>query len=251
MLVYPGFRGAEVLKAYRQFVATAPDQVGSGLAFMTAPHEDFVPEPARGHPAIGIICCYAGDPADGPAAYAPLLALEPAMAMLQPMPYVAVQAIIEPGNPKGMLNYWTADFYTDLPDEAVDLLAATATAPVSPLSQVIVIPGGGVIPRVADADMAFGSRDAAWNIHYLSMWADPAHTDLNIAYTRGLAQSMKPWATGTAYLNFLGDEGRDRVEASFGRDKFAKLQAIKAIWDPDNLFHVNQNIPPSIAPAQR
>jgi FAD/FMN-containing dehydrogenase len=252
MLVFPGFRGAEVLKAYRDFTATAPDEVGSGLAFMTAPHEEFVPEPARGHPAVGVICCYAGDPADAPAAYAPLLELGPAMAMVQPMPYVAVQAIIEPANPKGRLNYWTADFYSALPDEAVDTLAAQATDPVSPHTQIIVVPGGGALSRVDDQAMAFGSRDAAFNIHYLSMWEDPADTDRNIDYTRTLAGSMKPWSTGMAYLNFLGDEGRSRVEASFGPEKFARLQQIKAVWDPDNLFHVNQNIPPAPPiPVQR
>ena len=252
MLVFPGFRGAEVLRGYRDFVATAPDAVGSGLAFITAPHEEFVPEPARGHPAIGIICCYAGDPADGPAAYAPLLALEPAMAMVQPMPYTAVQTLIEPGNPKGRLNYWTGDFYNDLSDEAVDTLVAMATAPVSPFSQIIVIPGGGALSRVPEDASAFGSRDAAFNIHYLAMWEDPAETERNIDYIRTLAGSMKPWATGTAYLNFLGDEGRSRVEASFGPEKFARLQQIKAKWDPDNLFHVNQNIPPAASlPEQR
>ncbi|MCW2672169.1 MAG: linked oxidase-like protein [Frankiales bacterium] len=245
MLVFPGFRGAEVLKAYRDFTATAPDEVGSGLAFITAPHEEFVPEPARGHPAVGVICCYAGDPADAPAAYAPLIELGPAMAMVQPMPYVAVQAIIEPGNPKGRLNYWTGDFYSALPDEAIDTLAAQATRPVSPYTQIIVVPGGGALSRVDDQAMAFGSRDAAFNIHYLSMWEDPAETDHNIDYTRALAGSMKPWSTGMAYLNFLGDEGRSRVEASFGPEKFARLQQIKAVWDPDNLFHVNQNIPPA------
>jgi FAD/FMN-containing dehydrogenase len=252
MLVFPGFRGAEVLKAYRDFAATAPDEVGSGLAFITAPHEEFVPEPARGHPAVGVICCYAGDPADAPAAYAPLIELGPAMAMVQPMPYVAVQAIIEPGNPKGRLNYWTGDFYSALPDEAIDTLAAQATRPVSPYTQIIVVPGGGALSRVDDQAMAFGSRDAAFNIHYLSMWEDPAETDHNIDYTRALAGSMKPWSTGMAYLNFLGDEGRSRVEASFGPEKFARLQQIKAVWDPDNLFHVNQNIPPAAPiPVQR
>ncbi|HET7530964.1 MAG TPA: FAD-binding oxidoreductase [Mycobacteriales bacterium] len=252
MLVFPGFRGAEVLRAYRDFVAKAPDEVGSGLAFITAPPEEFVPEPARGQPAIGIICCYAGNPDDGPAAYAPLIALEPAVTMVQPMPYVALQAIIEPGNPKGLRNYWTADFYDDLPDEAVDTLVALAGQPVSPFTQVIVVPGGGAISRVDDEATAFGSRHAAFNIHYLSLWADPAEDERNIDYTRRLAGSMKPWSTGAVYLNFLGDEGRSRIEAAFGSEKLAKLQRIKAEWDPDNVFHNNQNIPPSPAvPPQR
>ena len=244
MLLFPAQRGHEVVRAFRDFMAGAPDEVGGGLAFITAPPADFVPEPARGKPVIGIICCYAGRPEDGPAAYAPLLELQPAVAMVQPMPYVALQQLIEPGNPKGMLNYWTADFYDALPDEAVDALVDLATQPVSPFTQVILVPGGGAIRRVDEDATAFGARDAAFNIHYLSMWADPAQTDSNVDYTRRLAGALKPWSTGAVYLNFIGDEGLSRVEAGFGAAKFARLQQVKATWDPDNLFHHNQNIPP-------
>jgi FAD/FMN-containing dehydrogenase len=250
LLIFPAQRAPEVVRAYRDFVATAPDEVGSGLAFLTAPHEDFVPEPARGHPMVGILCCYAGDPADGPAAYAPLLSLEPAMAMVQPMPYVGVQQLIAAGNPKGRLNYWTGDFYDALPDDAVDALVRIATQPVSPFTQIIVVPGGGAVERVPEDATAFGARGAAFNIHYLSMWEDPAETERNINYTRTLAGAMKPWSTGAVYLNFLGDEGPSRVEAGFGPQKFARLQQIKATWDPDNVFRHNQNIPPAgSAPA--
>jgi hypothetical protein len=174
------------------------------------------------------------------------------MALVAPMPYLAVQQLIAAGNPKGRLNYWTADFYDALPDKAVDTLVEIATQPVSPFTQIIVVPGGGAIERVADDAMAFGSRGAAFNIHFLSMWEDPADTQRNIGYTRNLAGALKPWATGAAYLNFLGDEGLSRVQAGFGPKKFAKLQAIKATWDPENVFHHNQNIPPAPGvPAQR
>jgi FAD/FMN-containing dehydrogenase len=252
MLMFPAQRGHEVVRAYRDFVADAPDAVGSALAFLTAPPADFVPEPARGKPAIGIICCFAGNPDDGPAAYAPLLDLQPAVAMLQPMPYVAMQHLIEAGNPPGMQNYWTGDFYGEFPDEAVDVLVDTATHPVSPMTQIILIPGGGAIERVDDDACAFGARGAKFSIHYLSMWPDPADTERNIEYTRGLAGAMKPWSTGAVYLNFIGDEGLGRVEAGFGAEKFARLQQIKAQWDPDNLFHHNQNIPPAPPiPTQR
>jgi len=245
MLIYPPDRAAEVLRAYRDFVANAPDEVGSGLAFVTAPHEEFVPEPARGHPMVGIICCYVGRPEDGPSAYAPLMELGPAMAMVDVMPYVAVQGLIEPGNQKGKLNYWTGDFYDEFPDEAVDTLVALATRPVSPLTQIIVVPGGGAVARVDDEAMALGSRKAAFNLHFLGMWEDPADSQRNIDYIRNLAGALKPWSTGAAYLNFLGDEGMSRIEASFGPDKFARLQMLKAQWDPDNLFRHNQNIPPA------
>jgi FAD/FMN-containing dehydrogenase len=245
MLVFPAARAREVVCEFRDFMAEAPEEVGAGLAFITAPHADFVPEPARGQPVVGIVCCYTGRADDGPAPYEPLLALEPAVAMVQPMPYVAVQQLLDPSTPKGLQHYWTADFLAELPDEAVETLVQLATAPVSPLTQVILIPGGGAIARVPEDATAFGNRTAPFNIHYLSMWADPADTSMNIDYTKRLAGSMKPWTTGGVYLNFLGDEGTSRVEAGFGPEKFARLRQIKAKWDPHNVFHRNQNIPPA------
>ena len=245
MLIYPPQRAAEITRAYRDFVLKAPDEVGSGLAFVTAPDAEFVPEPARGHPMIGIICCYLGKPEDGPTAYAPLLELEPAMVMADVMPYVAVQGLIEAGNQKGFMNYWTGDFYDELPDEAIDKLCEIATQPSSPMNQIIVVPGGGAIARVDDDAMALGSRHAAFNLHFLGMWADQADNQRNIDYIRNLAGSLKPWSTGAAYLNFLGDEGASRIEASFGPEKFARLRQIKRQWDPTNVFRHNQNIPPA------
>ena len=216
------------------------------MAFISAPPEEFVPEPVRGQPVIGVVLCYSGDVEDAPKVLAPLLEFgPPALSMVQPMPYVAVQQLLDPANPKGMLNYWTGDFYDELPDPAVDVLVNKATRPVSPLTQIIVVAGGGAIARVDDDAMAFGQRKTPWNIHYLSMWAEAGDTEKNIAYTRELAGAMKPWSTGRVYLNFLGDEGQDRVESGFGTEKYARLRSLKAKWDPTNLFRHNQNIPPA------
>ena len=246
MLMYPSEMGPALVRFWRDFMAKAPDELGSGLAFICAPPEEFVPEPVRGQPVIGVVVCYCGDPDQGPAALAPLLEFgPPALAMVQPMPYIAVQQLLDPPNQKGNLNYWTGDFYEELPDEAVDVLVAKAGRPVSPFTQIIVIAGGGAIARVDDDAMAFGQRQTAWNIHYLSMWADPADNEKNIAYTKDLAGAMKPWSTGRVYLNFLGDEGQDRVASGFGAEKYDRLRQIKAQWDPTNLFRHNQNIPPA------
>jgi FAD/FMN-containing dehydrogenase len=246
MLMYPAAAAGELLRTYRDFMTKAPDEVGCGLAFITAPPEEFVPEPVRGQPVIGIVCCYAGDAADGPDAYAPLRELPYlGVDMLAEMPYVAVQQLLDAPNPKGLHNYWTADFLEELPDEAIDVLAEKATKPVSPMTQILVIPGGGAVARVDEDAMAFGQRSAPWNMHYLSMWPDPADTETNIAYTRDLASALKPWATGRAYLNFIGDEGAGRVEAAFGPEKYARLARLKREWDPTNLFRHNQNITPA------
>jgi len=246
MLMWPAPMANELVRFYRDFVADAPDEVGTGMAFITAPPEEFVPEPVRGQPIVAVICCYAGDPTEGEEVMRPLREFgPPGMEMVDRIPYVAVQQLIDPPNPKGKLNYWSADFLAELPDKAVDTLVEHATNPVSPMSQMLLIPGGGAIARVPDEATAFGQRNAPFNTHFLSMWEDPSDTEKNVAYTKEIAGAMKPWTTGRAYLNFIGDEGEGRVEAAFGPEKFAKLQALKAKWDPTNLFCHNQNIPPA------
>jgi FAD/FMN-containing dehydrogenase len=246
MLAYPAPMAGDVFRFWRDFMLGAPDEVGSGFAFITAPPADFVPEPVRGHPIVGIILCYAGPVEEGEAVLRPLREFgTPALDLVQPMPYLAVQQLLDEANQKGTRNYWTADFYTGLPDDAVDVLVERATQPVSPLTQITVVAGGGAIARVDDDATAFGQRDAPFNIHFLSMWSDAADDERNIEYTRALNGALKPWSTGRLYLNFIGDEGPGRVEAAFGAEKFAKLQAIKKQWDPTNLFHHNQNIRPA------
>jgi FAD/FMN-containing dehydrogenase len=246
MLLFPAAAARELVRFYRDFMLKAPDEVGTGLAFITAPPEEFVPEPVRSTPVVGIVCCYNGPVDEGQRALQPLRDFQPiGLDMVGPMPYVAVQQLLDPPAIKGTQNYWTADFFADLPDDAVDVLVEHATNPVSPLTQIIVLPGGGAIARVDDDATAFGERLAPWNIHFLSMWPDPAETETNIAYTRAIAGAMKPWTTGHVYLNFIGDEGASRVEAAFGAEKFARLRQIKRTWDPANLFRHNQNIPPA------
>jgi FAD/FMN-containing dehydrogenase len=246
MLMYPAEMARELTRFWRDFILAAPDEVGSGMAYITAPPEEFVPEPVRGHPVIGIVLLYAGDPDEGEQVLRPLREFgPPGMDMVDRMPYVAVQQLIDPANPKGLLNYWTADFLAELPDEAIDTFVEHATKPVSPMSQMLILAGGGAIARVDEDATAFGQRKAPFNTHFLSLWTDPADTERNIAYTKAISSSMKPWTTGRAYLNFIGDEGEGRVAAAFGPEKFAKLQALKTKWDPTNLFRHNQNIPPA------
>jgi FAD/FMN-containing dehydrogenase len=241
MLLFPRERAGEVLRAYRDFMRDAPDEVGGGFALICAPPEPFVPEQLRLRPVCGLILTYAGDLGEGGRVLAPMRALN-GLDLIQPMPYVALQRLLDPACPKGMHNHWTADFLASLPDEAIDVLVA-GVAP-SPLSQVIVVPGGGALSRVDDDATAMGHRQAPWNVHYLSMWPDPNDTERNVEWTRALATAMKPWTTGGLYLNFIGDEGQARVQAAFGAAKYERLQALKDRWDPENLFRLNHNIKP-------
>jgi len=245
-LMYPAEIAGDLLRFYREFILSAPDEVCGGIAFITAPPEEFVPEPVRGQPVVGVVVLYVGDVAEGEEAFRPLREFgPPGLDMVQPMPYVAVQQMIDAPNEGGRLNYWSAAFYDSLPDEAIDTFVSRATHPISPLGQVIVMPGGGALSRVPEEATAFVQRNAEWNLHYLSMWADPSETERNISWTREFASAMKPWSSGRQYLNMLDEDSVDRVAAAYGPEKFAKLQTLKAKWDPANLFCHNQNIPPA------
>lgn len=246
MLMFPAEVARDLVHFYADFIASAPDEVLGGLAFISAPPEEFVPEPVRGQPVVACVAAFAGPIADGEAALAPLRAFgPPAIDLIGPIPYVGLQQLIDGGNPWGMRNYWTADFLGELPEKAVDTWVEHATRPVSPFSQMLLIPGGGAVARIDDDATAFGNRGAPWNIHLLGMWPDPADDERNIAYVREFGAAMKPWTTGRTYLNFIGDEGAGRVQAAFGPEKYARLQALKDEWDPTNVFRHNQNIPPS------
>jgi FAD/FMN-containing dehydrogenase len=252
MMVWPGFMAGEVARAYRDFMATAPDEVGGAVAFITAPPEPFVPEEARGKPAVGIILTYAGDPDEGERVAAPLqqIAGGPVVNMVGPMPYVAAQKLIEPGNQPGHRNYWKADMLDDLPDDVIDTIAEMAAQVPSPLSTLLFQPLGGAIERVPTDATAIGRRDGKWAYHLISMWDDPADDEHQIAWTRDLATKLAPHASGGVYVTFTSDTGEDRVRDAY-RGHYDRLVAIKDRYDPGNMFRLGQNIRPSVEAAAR
>jgi FAD/FMN-containing dehydrogenase len=247
-LVYPASMAKDVMTFFREFMRTAPDELGGGLQIVTMPPESMLPESVRGQPAVMIQAVCATTPEEGSTIIAPILsALPPAANLCRPINYAEYQA----GGPfmPGLQNYWTADFLTDLPDEAIDILAAYALDPISPFGNVILVPGGGAPSRVPEEATAFGMRTAPWNIHFIYSWPDPSDNDENIAAVRALSRSIKPWATGRVYLNYIGNEGQERIDSSFGEVKMARLRQLKRKWDPDNFFRHNQNIRPSDYPS--
>jgi FAD/FMN-containing dehydrogenase len=247
LLLHPRAAAPALLRFYRDFMADAPGEVGGGVALMSAPPEEFVPEEARGRPATGLIVTYAGDPQEGERVLRPLVEWgEPLVRMVQPMPYTAVQGMIDGGNPWGINEYFKVDYLKELPDAAIDAAVAHAAGVGSPFTQVIFVPLGGAIDALDRDSMALNLPDARFMYFCLAMWMDPALTDHEVTWSRQLMEVLKPWATQKAPLNFVSaDEGIDRLRASFGEEKFARLVALKREYDPDNVFALNQNIPPS------
>lgn len=250
MLVFPPFMAGDVARAYRDFMRDAPDEVGGGLAFLTAPPEPFVPEEARGKPAMGIIATYVGDAEEGARVLQPLKNLGPAVDMVGPLPYLGAQRLLEPGNPPGNRHYWKADLMDELSDAAIDVVCTAAMGMVSPLTVALFQPLGGAVARVPQHATAIGRRDAGWAYHVLSQWTDAAADDRNVAWTRDLAEALRPHSSGGVYVTYTSDVDDSRVRDAY-RSHYDRLVAVKDRYDPGNMFRLGPNIRPSDQAAAR
>ncbi|HEV7863836.1 MAG TPA: FAD-binding oxidoreductase [Acidimicrobiia bacterium] len=246
MMVWPRSRAGEVLRFWRDYVETTPDDFGSGPAFLTAPPAPFVPEQLQGRPAFGLIICCAGSAEDGETLVKPLRQFGPDLDMVGPMPYTVAQSLIDEATPPGLHQYWKAENLPELSDAAIDTLIATAEGMTSPLSLLVLEPKGRAIGRVAEGDSALGGRDAAHTLYAFSQWAEPSESDTHIAWTRSLMEAMAPFTMPGVSLNFTSDQQEAKARESFGSaDKNGRLTALKDTWDPTNFFSLNQNIRPS------
>jgi FAD/FMN-containing dehydrogenase len=246
LALWPFERAAEVLPAWRDYAGEAPDEVASACVVITAPPAPFVPEHLRGRTAVGIAFLYVGDPDDGARAARPLKELRPDVDHIEPMPYTAFQAALDPFAPPGMRSYWRGEYLDGLPDGAIATFleqAPAATEAGMPLSQMVLFRIGQAVDAVPDGATAFSQRHASYLFHPISVWQDPADDERLIAASRAFAEAMRPFGTGAAYLNFTPEA--DRVRSAYGEETYRRLVALKDAYDPDNLFRLNQNIAPS------
>jgi FAD/FMN-containing dehydrogenase len=235
--------GPEVVRAYRDFMTTAPDAVGGALLYATGPAEEFVPEHLVGKLALLIFLAYAGPEAEAREVAAPLLALGHQAELILEMPNAELQCFLD--DPPGYRNYWSAEYLDVLPDDAVDRFCRRAHDMIVPSpSQHALIAQGGAIAR-GPAGYPIPWRSAPWCVHPFGLWEDPADDERGIRWARSVREDVRPWATGDVYLNFIGDEGADRIVAGLGRENFDRLARVKAEYDPDNIFRLNHNIPPA------
>lgn len=243
LLLWPEDAGREVARAYRDLAADAARELGSGLVFLTGPAEDFVPGYLQGTTVIGIAVLWAGDVADGQDAIKPFLDLQPAVNLVGPMPYAAFQQMID--DPPGMRNYWSADYHDDFDDEALDVFMRYGRERMSPTSQQILLPWGGAVADRGDSDTPLANRSVRWITHPFAVWDDATDDAANIAWAKAYRRDIARHTTGGIYLNFIGDEGQDRIRAAYGPGNYERLARIKAEYDPANAFRGNQNIQPA------
>jgi FAD/FMN-containing dehydrogenase len=243
LFVWKPEAGPKVVRAYRDFIAEAPDEVGGGVLYLTAPPLDFVPEKLVGSLALAVLVVYAGGEAEALKTAAPILSLNPDGRMIAEMPYAELQCMLD--DPPGFRNYWSAEYLAALPNEAVDLFCARADHMIVPsASQHVLFPGGGAAARES-ADWPIVWRKAPWCVHPFGLWEKPEDDERGKRWAHDIRADLKPWATGAVYLNFIGDEGRDRVVAGFGADNYRRLAMVKAQYDPENVFHLNHNVEPA------
>lgn len=250
MLLSTPDRAGEILRCLRDLMPDAPEDLGAVAAFISAPPAPFVPEEARGKPVVGLVICWTGAHEEGERVVAPLReAAQPVADLVGPMPYTALQSMLDDGGPKGIRAYMKAEFLEDLGDEVVQKLASRGLQPPGPHTQLLLEPMGGAISRVGEQETALGRRDTAWCYHAISMWTDPSQEveDAHIAWARELAADLKPHTTTGVYLNYTSDEGAERVRSTYGPERYDRLVALKDTYDPTNLFALNQNIRPSVA----
>ncbi|MFC8665589.1 FAD-binding oxidoreductase [Streptomyces sp. NPDC057199] len=243
MLLYRPESGPEVARVFREIMETGPVEAAGGVLYMTGPPEEFVPEHLVGTLLCGALVTYAGSEDDLRKTAQPLLALPHEVELVMAIPYADLQCMID--DPPGMRNYWSAEYLTGAPDELVDVFCARAdTMPVPTGTQHVLFPLGGA---VADGPRAYPVpyRDSPWAVHPFGIWEDPADDERCVRWVRDVRADVRPWSTGAVYLNFIGDEGEDRVEAGLGAENTRRLAAVKAHYDPDNVFRFNHNIAPA------
>jgi len=243
LLMWPGEAGFDVSRAYRDLAFTAPDELGSGLVFLTGPPEEFVPVHLQGTIVTAVAVLWAGEVADGEEAVRPLRDLAPEVDLVGPMPYADFQCMID--DPPGHRNYWTADYHDGFPDDAVDTFVKSGFEIPSPVGQQILLPWGGAVARVDEDATPMAHRSVQWLTHPFAVWEDEADDERNIEWARAFRRDIARFTNGGVYLNFIGNEGQDRIRAAYGDAKYERLARLKAEWDPTNRFQGNQNILPA------
>ncbi|MCY7369722.1 MAG: FAD-binding oxidoreductase [Polaromonas sp.] len=242
--LWPLERAAEVLRWYRGFLPSAPPELNGFFAFITVPPAPSFPPELHLQKMCGIVWCYAGDAAHADAALAPVRAMAPVLDGLASMPYPVLQSAFDGLYVPGLHWYWRADFVNELSDSAIALHVKHGAQMPTLHSSMHLYPIDAAVHRVGRKETAFAARDARWAAVYLGVTPDPAQGEQVAQWSKDYWQALHPHAAAGAYVNFMMDEGQDRVKAAY-RDNYARLAAIKARYDPDNLFRVNQNIRPA------
>ncbi len=239
--------GQAVMRAYRDFLPTAPEELGAFVGLKTVPSTEPFPKEHWGKRACAVISSFNGPQPDGERAMAPLLSKlpPPLFNWMGAMPFPVMQGLFDGFFPKGLQWYWKGDFVKSLSDDAIDTHIKQAASAPSELCLMHLYPIDGAVHRVRRDGTAWSARDATWSMVIAGIDNRPIQADALKAWGRGYWKAVHPFNLAGAYVNFMmDDEAADRVQATYG-DNYARLAQVKKQYDPRNLFRVNQNIAPA------
>jgi FAD/FMN-containing dehydrogenase len=216
------------------------------LSCTTVPPVPDFPAELHGRKVLAVGICFTGPRHEAEQAIAPLRSLgRPLLERIEPMPYAVRQRMQDATAPAGLGNYWKSDHLAGLGDDAIEVIVGHARSATSPLSQIHLYGLGGAMARTPAEATAYAHRSAPFLVSAVALWADPSEdASAHVMWARSFSAAIRPHASG-AYVNFLGDEGDDRVRDAYGPDKHRRLAAVKAAYDPDNVFRLNHNIRPT------
>jgi FAD/FMN-containing dehydrogenase len=242
---WPVEQSAEVLSAYREFLPAAPRELNGFFAYHIVPPGPPFPEAIHLREVCGVVWCYVGSEDGAARAMAPLLdeLPEPLLHGVAPMPHAALQGAFDGLYPPGDQWYWRADFVNEIPDEAVEIHHRFGSSIPTMKSTMHMYPIDGAAHDVAPDETAWSYRDATWGSVFAGVDADPANVPVIRSWSVDYMEALHPYSAGGAYVNMMMDEGQERVRASY-RGNYDRLAQVKAVYDPENTFRVNQNIAP-------
>jgi FAD binding domain/Berberine and berberine like len=235
---------ADILSWFRDFIPAQDEDLNGFFATMTVPPVEPFPESFHLRKACAVVWCYTGDPARADEAFAPVRELQPAWQHLGEVPYPALQSTFDPLYPKGLQWYWRGDFFRTIPDEAVAEHARFAEELPTMHSAMHLYPIDGAVHRVGQTETAWAYRDVNFSQAVVGVDPDPANAKALKRWTVDYWDATHPYSAGGAYINFMMDEGQDRVRATYGPN-YQRLTEVKATYDPSNVFRINQNIRPA------
>jgi FAD/FMN-containing dehydrogenase len=236
LLIHPRERARDGLRFIRDFAPTMPEDLAVYSFLLTTPD---------GVPAFAYAVCYSGPPERADATVGPLRAFGPPMAdLVQPMPYPAMQSLIDAAVPPGLHYYWKAALFKEVSDAAIDTLVEHAAQAPSPLTSVLLEYYGGAASRVGERDTAYPHREPLFGLVINAAWASPADTEANVAWARAMWGAAQDFVGDRMYSNVMMAEDQDKVRAAYGVN-YERLVAVKTTYDPANVFRLNQNVTPA------
>jgi hypothetical protein len=244
-IFWPMEDSPDVLRFYREWIAEAPDELMTIVVHRKAPPLPFVPPELHGKLVVAVVCCYAGPLEEGEKVVKPLKAFgSPVLDLCVPKPFLTHQAMFDPSFPHGWWYYMRSCDVAELADEVIDITVEHSLRISSPLTAFPIWQRGGAAGRVGEEETALGGRDAGHTFNITAVTESAEGFAEEREWVRNFWSALEPHHTG-AYVNFLMEEGEERVREAYGARKYDRLKALKRRWDPDNLFRMNQNIRPT------